>query len=75
MKIFLSKIDIRLLDLATPKIIIHYEGRATLAQAFREVHRCDRTLCQHDATDMVSLMIEASKSKKATTTTSSSAET
>ena len=74
-KIFLSKIDKRLLDLAMPRIILHYHGRATLAQAFTEVEMCDRALCQHDATDMVSWMTDASKSKKAATATSSLAET
>ena len=74
-RIFLSKIDKRLLDLATPRIILHYQGRATLAQAFAEVEMCDRALCQHDAADMASWMTDASKSKKAATATSSLAET
>jgi len=50
----LFKIDKKLFDLATPKIIINYEGQATLAQAFAEIERCDRVLCQYDATNMVS---------------------
>ena len=74
-KIFLSKIEKRLLDLATPRIILNYHGRATLAQAFAEVEMCDRALCQHDASDMVSWMTDASKSRKAATATSSLAET
>ena len=74
-KIFFSKIDKRLLDLATPRIILNYQGRATLAQAFAEVEMCDWALCQHDATDMVSWMTDASKSRKAATATSSLAET
>jgi hypothetical protein len=53
-KFFLSKIDKRLLELASPQIILDYEGRVTLAQAFAVVERCDRALCQHNATDMVS---------------------
>ena len=60
-KIFLSKIDKRLLEFASPRIILDYEGRATLAQAFAEVERCDRALCQHDATYMVSWMTENTK--------------
>ena len=44
-KIFLSKIDKRLLDLATPRIIINCKGRARVAQAFAKVERCDRALC------------------------------
>ncbi|KAH8974108.1 hypothetical protein BDL97_01G084300 [Sphagnum fallax] len=74
-KIFLSKIDKRLLELATPRIIFNYDGKATLAQAFAEVEKCDRALCQHDATDMVSWMTDISKPKKAATATSSLAET
>jgi len=74
-KIFLSKVDKRLLDLAMPRIILNYHGRATLAQAFTEVEMCDRALCQHDATDMVSWMTDTSKSKKVATATSSLAET
>jgi hypothetical protein len=53
-KFFLSKIDKRLLELASPRIILDYEGRATLAQAFAVVERCDRALCQHDVTNIVS---------------------
>ena len=47
-QIFLSKIDKRLFELASPRIIHDYEGRAMLAQAFSVVERCDRALCQHD---------------------------
>jgi len=53
-KIFLSKIYKRLLDLTTLRIIINYKGQETLAQAFTKVQRCDRALCQHDAIDKVS---------------------
>ena len=74
-KIFLSKIDKRLLDLATPRIILNYAGKASLAQAFAEVEMCDKALCQHDATDMVAWMSDASKSRKAVVATSSLAET
>jgi hypothetical protein len=64
-----------LLELASPRIILDYEGRATLAQAFAVVERCDRALCQHDATDMVSWMTDGTKSRRVATTTSSLAET
>jgi len=73
-KIFLSKIDKRLLDLATPRIIINYEGRTTLAQVFDEVKRCDRALYQYDATDMVFWMTDSIKPKKATIAINSLAE-
>jgi hypothetical protein len=53
-KIFLSKIDKQLLELASPRIILDYEGRAMLAEAFAVVERYDRALYEHDATDMVS---------------------
>ena len=53
-KIFLSKIDKRLPDFATPRIIINYEGRARLAQAYAKVQRCNKALCEHNVTDMVS---------------------
>ena len=63
-KIFLSKMDKRLLDLASPRIILDYDGKATLAQAFEVVEKCDKALCQHDATDMIFGMTEFPKSKK-----------
>jgi hypothetical protein len=74
-KFFLSKIDKRLLELASPRIILDYEGRATFAQAFAVIERCDRALCQHDATDMVSWMTKNTKSKRIITATSSLAGT
>ena len=43
-KVFLSKIDKRLLDLALPRIIMEFGGRATLAEAFAIVEQCDRAL-------------------------------
>ena len=73
-KIFLSKIEKRLLELALPRIILDYEGRATLAQVFAVVERCDRALCQHDAADMVSWMTESTKSRRIITATSSLAD-
>ena len=74
-KKILSKIDKRLLELASPRIILDYEGRATLAQAFAVVERCDQGLCQHDAADMVSWMSKNTKSRRIVTATSSLAET
>ena len=62
------------MDLATPWIIINYEGQTTLTQTFSQVERCDRAFFQHDASYMVSWMTNASMSKKATTATSSLAE-
>jgi len=62
-KIFLSKIDKRFLDFATPRITINYEGQATLEQTFTEAKRCDRALYQHDAIDMVSWMTNSTKPK------------
>ena len=70
-KIFLSKIDKRLLELASPRIILDYKGKATFAQAFAVVERCDRALCQHDAADMVSWMTESTKLRRIITATSS----
>ena len=43
-KVFLSKIDKRLLDLALPMIIMEFGGRATLAEAFAIKEQCDRAL-------------------------------
>ena len=64
-KVILSKIDKRLLDLTLPRIIMEFGGRTTLAEAFAIVEHCDRTLCQHDAIDLVSLLVDSSKSRKA----------
>ena len=61
-KVFLSKIDKRLLDLALPKIIMKFGGRTTLAEALAIVEQCDRPLCQHNATDLVPLRVDSSKS-------------
>lgn len=74
-KIFLPKIDKRLLDLAMPRIILDYRGRATLEQAFIEVERCDRALYQHDITNMVAWMIDATKFGKTSIATTNLANT
>ena len=60
-KFFLVKIDKRLLELTSPRIILDYEGRAMLTQAFAVVERCDRTLCQHNVTNMTFWMTESMK--------------
>lgn len=36
----------------------------TLAEAFTIVEKCDCALCQHDATHLVSLLVDPSKSQK-----------
>ena len=61
---FLSKIDKCLIDLALPRIFIEFGGRATLVEAFAEVDQCNCTLCQHDATDLISLLVVFNKSRK-----------
>jgi hypothetical protein len=61
-KVFLSKIDKRLLNLALSKIIMEFGGRSTLAEAFAIVEQCDCVLCQHDATDLVTLLVDFSES-------------
>jgi hypothetical protein len=63
-KLFLSKIDKRLLDLTLPGIIMEFGGRATLAEAFDVVEQCDRALCQHDATELMSLLVDSNKPKE-----------
>jgi hypothetical protein len=57
-KFFLSNIEKRLIDLALPKIIMDYDVRAILVEAFAIVEQCDRILCQHDTTDLVSMLVE-----------------
>ena len=64
-KVFLSKIDKCLLDLALPRIIMEFGGRATLADTFTVVELYDRALCQHDAIDLVSLLVDSSKPRRA----------
>ena len=59
-KVFLSKIDKCLLDLALPRIIMEFGGQETLAEALAIVEQCDRALCQHNATDLVSLLVDSS---------------
>jgi hypothetical protein len=74
-KVFLSKIDKRLLDLALPRIIMEFGGRTTLAEAFAIVGQYDRALCQHDVTDLVSLLVDSSKPRKARVAAAGLAET
>lgn len=47
MKVFLLKINNRLLDLALPRIIMNHGGLAAITEAFAIVEECDRVLCQH----------------------------
>ena len=63
-KVFLSKIDKHLIDLVLPKIIMDYGGQTILAEAFAIVKQYDRALCQHDTTDLVSMLVDSSKSRK-----------
>ena len=44
-------------------------------QAFVEVEKCERALCEYDAIEMVFWITDASKSKKATIATNSLVET
>ena len=60
-KVFLSKIDKHLIDLALSKIIMNYGGRAILANASAVVEQCDRGLCQYDAINLMSLLVDSSK--------------
>ena len=73
-KVFLLKINKRLLDLALPKIIMEFGGRVTFAEAFAIVEQYDRALYQHNATDLVSLLADSSKSWKAPIATARLAE-
>ena len=63
-EVFLSKIDKRLIDLALPRIIMDYGGKATFAKAFAIVEQCDRALCQHDDTNLVFMLVDSSKPRK-----------
>ena len=61
MKVFLSKIDKDLIDLALPIIIMNNGGQPTLVEPFAVVKQCDRTLYQYDAINLVSLLVDSSK--------------
>jgi hypothetical protein len=63
-KVFLSKIDKHLLDLALSRIIMEFGSRTTLVEVFAIVKQCNRTLCQYDVIDLVSLLVDSSKSGK-----------
>lgn len=52
-KIFLSNIDTTFMDLATPRIILNYNGKATLTQVFDKVERCSKAFYQYDAINIV----------------------
>lgn len=47
-----------------PMIIIDYGGQIAFAEAFVVVKQCDRALYQHDAIDLVSLLVDSSKFQK-----------
>ena len=53
---------------------MEFGGRTTLVEAFAIVEQCDRALCQHDATDLVFLLVDSSKSRKAPVATAGLAE-
>ena len=61
---FWSKIDKRIIDLILLKIIMDFHWRATLAKIFAVVKQCDGALCQNDATDLVSLLMDSRKSRE-----------
>ena len=73
-KVFLSNIDKRLLDLALPRIKMDYGGQITFSEAFAIIEQYNRALCEHNATDLVSLLVDSSKSRKAPTVTTGLAE-
>ena len=73
-KVFLSMIDKCIMDLALPMIIMEFGGQATLAEAFAIVEQCDRALCQYNATDLVSLLVDSSRSRKASVAATGLAE-
>lgn len=73
-KIFLSKINKRLLDLATLRIIFNYNGKAILTQIFVEIKKYIKVLCQYDTIDIVAYIMDVSKSKKIISATSSLVE-
>jgi hypothetical protein len=62
-KVFLLKIGKRLIDLTLPKIVMYYSSWMTLAKAFALVEQCDRVLCQHDVTDLMSLLVDVTELK------------
>ena len=64
MKVFLSNIDKHLIDLALPRIFMDYGGWTTLTKAFAIVEQCDCVLCQHVATNLVSMLVDSSKFQK-----------
>ena len=73
-KVFLSKIDKHLLDLALPRIIMEFDGQVALAEAFAIVKQYERALCPHDAIDLVILLVDSSKSQNVPVTATGLAE-
>jgi hypothetical protein len=70
-KFFISKLNKRMVELINLHLLFRYHGNATLAQAFAEVEALDRALGVSEATDLVTLLMDALKSKKLATTTRS----
>lgn len=66
-KIFLFNIDKKFLDFVTSRIILNYNSKAILAQAFVEVENQNKVLCQHDTTNMVAKMMDVFKPEKVAT--------
>ena len=53
---------------------MEFGGRTTLAKAFAIVEQCDHALCQHDAINLMYLLVDSSKSQKALVATAGLAE-
>ena len=53
---------------------MEFGGRATFVEAFAIMKQCDHVLCEHDATDLVSLLVDSSKFQKAPVATAGLAE-
>ena len=73
-KVFWSKMEKCFLDLALSRFIVEFGGRVTLAEAFAVVKQYNRALCQHDATYLMSLLVDSSKPRRAPVTTTGLAE-
>lgn len=70
-KIFISKLDKRMVELISPHLLFRYYGNATLAQTFAEVEELDRALGVSKATNLVTLQMDTPESKKLATATGS----
>jgi hypothetical protein len=54
---------------------MEFGSRTTFAKVFAIVQQCDRALCQHDAIDLVFLLVDSSKFRKAAVAVAGLAET